>query len=152
MAVKESSIINKLAGYFESVDGMKTAYPFASNPDSLSPADLPATLFVPRSISMNQTGHHNLWTNVFDIVAATFVAPMQSSGGKLKYLENQAISLMPSVRVKFQEHAVINDLLSLGLVRAHIQEMNYGAGTPLLTHNGIAYIGFVTTFDFKEKR
>ena len=149
--VTEEAIINKVAGYFESVDGIRTAYGFAKNPDNLNAGDLPATVMVPREIQMDQKGHHNIWRNVFDIIAVTFVATRQTAGGKLIFLENRTISLMPSVRQKFQTESVVSDLLGLGLVRAHIQSIRYGGGGPLLTYNGIEYIGFITSFDFKEQ-
>lgn len=149
--VTEAEVINKLAEYYREIDGMNNAFDFAENPDNITSGILPATLFFPRETTMAPEAHHNVWRNQFDVVAITIVAPRQSAGGKLKYLENRTISLMPSIRQKFQTESVINGILGIGLVKGFISSMVYGSGGQLLSPNGIEHIGIITTFDIVEK-
>ena len=151
MGVTEEEIINNLAGHFRDIDGITAVFDFAENPDQLSQAMLPAVLFYPQNVDMEPRGHHNVWRNVFNITALVFVTPRESRAGKLRFLENQAISLIPSIRTKFQTESVVDNILNLGLVRGFINSINYGAGGTSLTHMGVEYIGLVVGFDFKER-
>ena len=148
--VIESQLINKLAGHFEAVDGIRTAYGFAQNPDSLNGSSLPAVTLFPQTVEMEPNAHYNVWSNNFSVRAVVFVAARQQQGGTLRYLENQTISLIPSIRRKFQTATVVKDILSLGLVKGFIRSIRYGAGGQILTWNGIEYIGLIVDFDMRE--
>ena len=149
--VKEQDIINKLATHFASISGIQNAYPFAQNPNSLNQAQLPAVVFFPESFDSDHTGHPGLFTNKITIKALVFIAPMQSRGGRLKFLENEAMPYLQKIRNTFQTRSVVNDLLSLGLTKAWLSRGVYGAGGNLLSFNRISYIGVVCDFNFFEK-
>ena len=147
--VREQAVIDKLAGYFQEIDGIKRAYPFAQNPDTLSDAQLAAALFVPTAFSSEPKAHFNFWNNDIEVTVPIFVAPRQSAGGRLKFIENRAIPLLGKIRTKFETAAVVRDLLSLGFTR-YTFTGTYGAGGTLLTHNGVEYIGCIIRFVFVE--
>lgn len=148
--VKEQTIINTLATEFSSIAGIKTTYGFAQNPDALQHAALPAVVFVPVGFESQLKGHHNIHQNVITISGITFVAERQSQGGTLRYLENEAMPFLYKIRNHFQTASVITTLLGLGLTQATIISGQYGAGGPLLTYNGIEYIGIISRWQFYE--
>lgn len=149
-SVKEQSIINQLASQCESIDGIRTSYGFAQNPDVLTRAALPAIVFVPISFESQAKGHHNVHQNVLNISGILFVSERQAQGGTLRYLENDALPFMYKFRSHFQQDAVIRSLLGLGLTQATIVAGNYGAGGPLLTWGEVPYIGVVFRWTFVE--
>ena len=146
----EQTIINNLAAQVRSIEGVKNAYDFAKNPDSLNNAQLPAMAFWP-NFEAEPKGHFNLWRNQFNVVGSLYVAPRQS-GGRLKFLENSAMPFGFKFRQKFQNESVIQSLLGTGtgISQAWLISGNYGAGTPQLTYSGIEYIGWVFTWRFLE--
>ena len=146
---KEQQVITKMAGYFQAIDGIRRAYPFAENPDSLSEAQLPAALFVPTAFVSEPRAHHNFWNNNIEVTVPVFVAPRQPAGGRLKFIENRAIPLLGKIRTQFEAASVIRDILTLGFLR-YTFNGTYGAGGALLTHNGIEYIGCIIRFTFVE--
>jgi hypothetical protein len=149
-AIKEQTIINQVATEFRSISGIKNAYNFAENPDTLSVAQLPAALFIPAGFDSIPKAHHNVHLNEIEVKGVLFVAPRQSKGGKLKFIENAAMPFLFLVRDKFQTEATIKNLLGLGLTQAAIVSGKYGAGGVLLTHNDIEYIGIIFTWNFIE--
>lgn len=148
--VKEQVIINTLADEFRNVEGIKNAYNFAENPDTLSNSQLPAVMFYPEQFTAQQKAHHNVHQNEIAVAAILFVAPRLDMGGRLKFLENAAMPYMYKTRSHFQTAPVIQSLLALGMTQATISQGMYGAGGPLLTHNGIQYIGIVFRWTFIE--
>lgn len=148
--VKEQVIINTLADEFRNVSGIKNAFDFAENPDTLNNSQLPAVMFFPAQFTSQQKAHHNVHRNEFEIAAILFVATRMDKGGRLKFLENDAMPFMYKTRQHFQSASVITRLLALGLTQATISSGLYGAGGPLLTHNGVEYIGIVFRWTFIE--
>lgn len=149
--IREQALINQLADEFRSIAGIENAFDFATNPDNLTDAMLPAVAFVPTTFNASLMGHHGVHRNEIEIVAVLFVATRQSSGGKLKYIENRAMPFMSKVRDKFQDDNVTQRLLALGnLTRATEFTGAYGAGGTLLTFNGIEYIGCIFRWTFIE--
>lgn len=146
MAYADATFINKLANHFGAIAGIKKAYAFAENPDTLNNADLPCVMFYPQQFTHEPLAHHNRWKTDQIIRAVLFVAPRESSGGRLKFLENAAIPFGNLVRTKFEDATVITDLLSVGqggTTRAWLSDGRYGAGLPELIFNGIPYVGWV---------
>jgi len=78
-----------------------------------------------------------------------FVKPREQLGGKLKFLENEAMPFANLWRAKFQDPVVITALLTnTQAVKAYLTGGAYGAGGALLTYNGVEFIGYVINFDF----
>lgn len=150
IAVTEQQIINTLAAQARQISGVKNAYGFAELPDNLSTAQLPALLMYPAGFDSSAKAHHNVHQNILDIMGILFVAPRSSMGGTLKYLENAAMPFMFKFRQHFQTSTTISALLALGLTQATILSGRYGAGGPLLTMNGVEYIGIIFRWQFYE--
>lgn len=149
--VREQALINTLANEFREISGIKNAYNFAENPDTLSESQLPAVLFVPTSFNSSLFAHHNHHKNEIVITAPLFVTPRESSGGKLKFIENAAMPFLGKIREKFQTEATINNLFAVGnLTKVYAFSGTYGVGGNFLTFNGVPYIGIITTFNFTE--
>lgn len=146
MSIADADVINKLAGHFEAIPAIKTAYGFAQNPDSISQSSLPCVMFYVPRFTNEPKAHYNIWKTTLNVRAILFVAPREGRGGRLKFLENSAIPFGGLVREKFNNATVINDLLtvgSAGTVSAWLTSGQYGAGMPELTHNGVPYIGWI---------
>lgn len=152
MAISEADIIDKLAGYAESISGVKSAFKFAQNPDRLQLSQLPAILFYPPKFSSVPKGHYNLWKTDITVRGILFVATRQSRAGHLKFLENEALPYGQKFRDTFQTDTVIKDLLTLGAgtTTAWLESGQYGAGGPLLTLNSVEYIGWIFEWHFTE--
>jgi hypothetical protein len=147
----ETRIINRLATEFAAVDGIRNAYGFADNPDSLNRTQLPAVVFIPARFVSGPKAHPKLFKNEFEIVAVVLVAERESMGGRLKYLENAALPFLGKVRKHFQNSAVVDRLFRTGNFTNVMQfEGTYGAGGNLLTYNGIEYIGCIFTWNLVE--
>lgn len=147
----EQNLINTLATEASAIDGITSTYEFAQNPDTLSNAQLPALLFVPTNFSTTLGAHHNIRKNAIDITGVLFVASRQTAGGKLKYLENRAMPFLGKFRARFADDQVTKNLFNVGnLTKVYDLAGAYGAGGPLLTHNGIEHIGIVFKFSFTE--
>lgn len=149
-SLSEEQIIDKLQPHYAAITGMHKAYEFASNPNSLAPAQLPATLFVPQQSVNTLRAHHNIWSTRFTIIASTFVISREAKGGNLAFLENDAISLMLRIRQKFTSQAATEDIMELPLAKIYNFTCRYGAGGELLSLGGVPYIGIITTFEFEE--
>ena|SRR3990167_7299698 len=152
MAISEETIINKIAGYERSIDGIRNSYNYADNPDNLSTAMLPAVVHIPSQFEAETRAHHNIWTNEVTILSVLLVAEMKSKGGTLRFLENSALRYGKLWRAKFQTESVINDIFSStgATTKVYLTKGTYGAGDIFRTYNGIPYIGWVFTFQFKE--
>lgn len=150
--VTDEAIINQLATEASPITGINNAYGFSENPDNFANEMLPALLFWPNRFTAEEKAHHNIWTNEYQINGILLVSPRMSGGGTLKFLENRALVFPQLFRQRFQNAAVVTNLLNLGLQRAGLREMRYGAGGQLLTYAGIEYIGFVCEWTFKETR
>ena len=147
----EQAIINELATQFESISGIKNAFPFASNPDTLTNSQLPAVIFFPAQFESRLAAHHNRHRNEFEVVAVLFVATRQDRGGRLKYLENEAIPFLGKVREHFQQASVVESLLQTGgMTNVTLFTGTYGVGGNLLTHNDIPYIGVIFRWTLVE--
>ena len=147
----EQGIINQMATEFAAIDGIKNAFGFADNPDTLTNSQLPAVLFFPASFESQLRAHHNRNRNIFEIVAVVFVAPRQDRGGNLKFLENAAMPFLGKVRTRFQTDAVIQRLLQTGnMTSVNTFTGTYGVGGQLLTHNGVEYIGCIFRWNLVE--
>jgi hypothetical protein len=144
----EQRIIDKLATHCRTIDGIRNAYGFAQNPDSIGTGVIPAVVFYPSEGTQDTKAHPNRWENVINITGLLFVAQRMSQGGTLKYLENAVLPFPGKFREKFQERAVMEDLLSLGAQRAVFGSWNYGAGG-LLNWQGIDYTGLVLQWEFR---
>lgn len=152
MALTEELIVNKIAQWERSIEGIKNSYSYSQNPDNLSVSQLPAVLhFIPQ-VNIKHKGSYNRWQNDFTLMSCVCVLPRQTKGGTLKFLENSAIQLMPKFRMKFQTDTVVNDILGLanGTVRGFLTQIQYGAGIPMLTINSVEYIGIVCSYEFTE--
>ena len=149
--IREENLINQLASEFRQISGIKNAYSFAENPDTLSDAQLPAVLFVPTIFDSALFAHHGINKNEIEITAALLVIPRESMGGRLKFIENAAIPFLPAIRSHFQQESVIKNLFSVGnLTSVTSFTGSYGVGGLFLTHNGVAYVGCVLKWNFKE--
>ena len=147
----EQGIINQMATEFAAIDGIKNAFGFADNPDTLTNSQLPAVLFFPASFESSLRAHHNRNRNIFEFVAVLFVTPRQDRGGHLKFLENAAMPFLGKVRTRFQTEAVIQRLLQTGnMTSVNTFTGTYGVGGQLLTFNGIEHIGCIFRWNLVE--
>jgi hypothetical protein len=143
-AIKEQTLINQLATEFDSIDGITTTFGFAQNPDTLSPAQLPAVVFVPVGFDSSPRAHHNVHRNEIEIAAVLFVTTRESMGGRLKFIENETMPFLFKVRNHFQLNATITTMLALGnLTQASIFSGRYGVGGTLLTYGSVEFIGCI---------
>lgn len=143
----EERIIDKLAIHVGAITGIKNAYGFAKNPDSMPIATLPAMVFYPSQGQQDLKAHPNRWINTIYITGLLFVAPRMAQGGTLKYLENAVLPFPGRFREKFQTYDVYKDLLSLGVQTAKFVRWDYGAGE-LLHYMGVDYIGLICQWEF----
>ena len=147
----EENLINQIATEVSAINGIGSTYRFAQNPDDLSNAKLPALLSVPTNFTSTLGAHHNIRKNEITITSVLFVAPRQTAGGKLKYLENRAMPFLGKFRARFADEQVTKNLFNVGnLTKVYDLTGAYGAGGPLLTFSGIEYIGIVFVFKFTE--
>lgn len=141
--------INTLALHERSIVGVRNSYDFAKNPNSLMGQGLPAVIHFPSGFSSKPRAHHNVWENTLNITSVVFVAPRQSQGGNLAYIENDALPYADKWRQKFQEHSVIESMLAAtGSVKCYLTGGTYSVGAPLLQFAGTDYIGWVIQFQF----
>ena len=143
----ETLLVNQIATYERSIAGVKNSFSYAQNPDSLPNAALPAVIHYCPSFTAEPRAHFNVWSNKIVVKSILFVAPRQSQGGKIKYLENAAIPFGQLWRAKFQDSTVISALLSAtGGVKVFLESGEYGVGGNLLTFADVPFIGFVFSF------
>lgn len=151
MALVEATIIEQIAAQERQITGVKNSYGFAENPDILHPAMLPAVIHYFPRFDVEPWAHHNVWRNTMVLRSLLFVAPRESSGGKLKFLDNAAIPFGNLWRERFQTSTVISSLLTnIGATRAFLVSGEYGVGGLELTYNGIEFIGWVFTFSIQS--
>lgn len=147
--LSDAAAINYVAQIERSIDGVKNSYDFSKNPNSLMGQALPAVIHFPSGFSSKPRAHHNLWENTLNITSVVFVAPRQSQGGNLAYIENEALPYADKWRTKFQEHDVIDAMLSAtGSAKCFLTGGTYSVGAPLLQFAGTDYIGWVMQFQF----
>lgn len=152
MAVTEEALINRIAKWERSIDGVTNSYDAFQNPTNVVTGIAPCVLHFPPSFSTEPKAHFNRWENTLNIKSVLLVAPRASKGANLSYLENMAMPFLQRWRLKFQTAEVINDMLSVApnLTRAFLVNGNYGVGGQLLTINGIPWIGCLFDFSFTE--
>jgi hypothetical protein len=149
--LREENLIDELASQFRQISGIKNAYDFAANPDTLTNAQLPAVLFMPTEFDSGLRAHHNRHRNQVEITAVLFVTPRESMGGSLKFIENAAIPYLSKIRQHFQTKSVIQSLFRVGnLTEVTSFSGTYGAGGLFLTHNGVEYLGCILRWQFIE--
>lgn len=148
-SLTDESAINTLAQYERAIQGVRNSYDFAKNPNSLQGQGLPAVVHFPGSFSSTPRAHHNVWENTLNITSVVFVAPRQSQGGNLAYIENDALPYADKWRAKFQDNSVIESMLSAtGSIKCYLTGGTYSVGAPLLQFAGTDYIGWVMQFQF----
>ena len=149
MAFTDEQCINTLAAYERGISGVRNSYDFAKNPNSLMGQALPAVIHFPGSFSSSPRANHNVWANTLNITSVVFVAPRQTQGGNLAYIENDALPYADKWRSKFQEHDVIEAMLAAtGSIKCFLTGGTYSVGAPLLQFAGTDYIGWVMQFQF----
>lgn len=150
-ATKEEVLINQIATEASAISGITRTYGFAQNPDTLSNAQLPALLLVPKSFESSLVMHHNIRGATISVNGALFVATRSTAGGTLRYIENRAIPFLGKFRDRFRSEQTTKNLFNVGnLTKVTDFTGVYGAGGPLLTMNGVEYIGCVFTWTFRE--
>lgn len=145
MPFSEENAVNLIAAQERAIAGIKDSFGYAKNPDVLQ--TWPAVLHYIPTFTSEPRAHHNAWTNTITLQSILCVAPRQTSGGKLKFLENAAIPFGEKWRSKFQDDTVITNLLSqMGAVKFFLTGATYGAGGPLLTVADVEFIGWIASF------
>lgn len=149
--VTETGIINSIASYERAIVGVKNSYDAYANPDSLPNGSLPAVMHYPEIFNSTQVGHHGIYRNELFIVSLLFVSPRQLMGGKLKFLENEAMPFLAKWREQFQTSSVIRAILSSNpaVQKFELVEGRYVAGG-LLTFNDTEYIGAILRYRVVE--
>ena len=148
MPFTEEVAINQIAIYEREIDGIANSYDYAKNPDSLTSAMLPAVIHYVPSFTVEPRAHYNVWANSIALTSILFVLPRESVGGKLKFLENEAIPFGAKWRAKFQDDTVIKALLSnMGAVKFFLKSGAYGAGGTLLNYSSTDFVGWVFNWD-----
>ena len=144
----ETLLVNQIATYERSIAGVKNSFAYAQNPDVLPSAALPAVIHYCPSFASTTRANFNVWKNTIVVKSILFVAPRQSQGGKIKYLENAAIPFGQLWRAKFQDATVIQALLSVtGGVKVFLEAGDYGVGGNLLRFGDADFIGWVFSWN-----
>ena len=148
----ELALSNKMADREREIEGVRHSYDAYQNPDNLNNAQLPCVLHFPSEFTSTQVGHHGVFQNTIKITSILFVKARQQMGGKLAFLENETQPFLYKWRVKFQDNTSVRALLTAGIAvqKAELSSGRYGAGGPLLTHNGVEYMGCVFEYTFIE--
>ena len=147
MPFNEVTATNQLAAQERAIAGMRNSFDYARNPDSLTANMLPAAIHFIPSFVAEERGHHNVWRNTLTLQSVLFVVPRESQGGKLRFIENEAIPYGQKWRDRFQTESVIAGLLeNTAATRFFLIGGDYGAGPPLLEYAGIPYIGWIFNF------
>ena len=140
----EETIINYIAGVERSIPGVLDSFNYAKNPDSLT--RWPVVVHYIPNFQMPQMAFHNKWDEVMTVSSILFVKPRQQAGGRIAYLENEAIPFAQKWRAKWQDHDVINSALStMGARKAFLTSGAYGVGSGgnLLDYGGVSFIGWI---------
>ena len=140
MAFTEENALNLIAAQERSIAGVKNSYDYAKNPDVLN--EYPSVIhYVPRFTSA-PLAHYNVWNNTLTFMSILFVCPREAQGGKLKFVENEAIPYGAKWRAKFQDSTVITNLLSqMGAKEFFLESGDYGVGG-LISFANVSYIGW----------
>lgn len=152
MAVTEEALINRIAKWERSIDGVTNSYDAFQNPNNVVTGIAPCVLHFPPNFTTEPKAHFNRWSNSINITSVLLVAPRASKGANLSYLENAAMPFLQRWRLKFQTAEVINDMLSVApnITIAFLESGNYGVGGQLLTINNVPWIGCIFNFRFAE--
>lgn len=154
MAVTEEALINKIAYWERTIDGVRNSYDAFANPNNITTAVAPCVLHFPPSFTTggNPKAHYNRWQNEISIKSVLLVAPRASRGANLSYLENLAMPFLQRWRLKFQTASVISDILEVApnITTGFLQQGSYGVGGQLLTINNVPWIGCLFDFTFTE--
>lgn len=151
MPLNEETIVDQIASQERAIAGIRNSYGFADNPEVIQHASLPAVVHYIPSFDMSPRGHYNAWNDVVTVRSLLLVSPREDKGGKLKFLENDAIPYGRKWRDRFQIDTVIRDLLATtSATKAFLASGEYGAGGRELTYNGVEFIGWVFTFVFQS--
>ena len=152
MPLSERNVVNEIAAQERAIAGVKSSFPYAENPDVILIAQLPAVYHIIPSFTCELRGHHNLWRTSFNVLSVLLVKPRLSSGGQLKFLENEAIPYGEKWRNRFQTDSVIDTLFGnlANTAKVFLTKGEYGAGGEMLTYAGTEYIGFAFTFQVDE--
>jgi len=152
MAVTEEALINRIAKWERSIDGVKDSFDAFQNPNNIITGIAPCVLHFPPSFSSGLAAHHTRWSNNLYIQSILLVAPRASRGANLSYLENMAMPFLQRWRLKFQSEQVILDMLSVApnTSRGFLVGGSYGVGGQLLTINNVPWIGCIFDFTFTE--
>ena len=156
MGVSESDLINVVAKWERSIEGIENSYGAFQNPTNITTGLAPLVLHYPPSFETGEEAsphaHFNRWRNNIIIRSTLLVRPRTNMGANLSFLENEAMPFLYKWRSKFQDSSVINDMLrtSPNLTRAFLTGGTYGVGGNLLTIGSTEWIGCVFNFTFTE--
>ncbi len=152
MAVREEDLVNIIAKWERSIDGVVNSYDFAKNETNIITAKAPCVLHYPPLFKSSPHAHYNKWNNSITIRSTLLVAPRASRGANLSYLENEAMPFLQKWRLKFQQADVIKDMLAVSpsISRAFLVDGSYGVGGELLTIKNTPWIGCIFNFEFTE--
>ena len=155
MALNEGTIIDTIAQYERSIEGIRNSYGFSQNPDSLTTAQLPAVLHYSPEFTMEWNRSYLGFKSSIAITSIVLVVPRETKAGQLKFLENTAIPYGRKWRDKFSDSAVINAIASAtGGIKVWLTKGNYGAGsgdgTGLLDVGGVSYLGWLMFFSYSD--
>lgn len=135
-------LINRIASVESGVEGVKTSYKFAENPDRISDRNvLPLIMHhIPR-IDFAPAAKHNRWRDEVDVISAVFVLPRQDRTSALKYMENDILTLLQKYVIEFKNEVNYRHILGSGF-QSFTSTIEYGA-LPELNFKGLDYAGFV---------
>ena len=153
MPLNEGAIIDQLALYERSIDGIRNSANYASNPDSLTIAQLPAVLHYIPEFTMEQNRHHLGFKTTLSVRSILLAVPRETKAGQLKFLENSVIPFGQKWRAKFSDPDVINAIsAATGGIKVWLTKGNYGAGDGdnLLSFGNTNYLGYVMEFIFTD--
>lgn len=144
-----TAIINKIAHHERTIDGIRNSYDFGDTPDNIM-GRTPAVVHYMPEFTCRPNAHHNQWTNEMSLRSILLVTEKKGRGNTLRFLEPAAFPFGEAWMNKFQSQAVINDLFTAtnGLVKVFLAGGRYGAGGEI-QWNGVEYIGWVFTWNFK---
>lgn len=146
-AFDEANALNKIAAQEASILGIKNSFGFAANPDNLTSAMAPAVAHYYPRFDAEPWAYHNVWKTNLVLRSILFVAPRESSGGKLKFLENAAMPFGYLWRQKFQTETVISGLLTdIQATKVWLSSGEYTVGGIELTYGATEWIGWVFEF------
>ena len=153
MALSEEAVINQLAIYERSIDGVRNSANYASNPDSLTIAQLPYCLHYIPEFTMEANRHYLGFKTTLSVRSILLVVPRETKAGQLKFLENSVIPFGRKWRDKFSDSTVVNAIsAATGGIKVWLTKGNYGAGDGdnLLSFGLTNYLGWVMEWVFTD--